>query len=255
MSPDDDAQIWAAGPAMPDGPGDCIHIWRILLNPPSASLVQLEKLLSQVERRRAERFRFPDHQRRFVAAHGCLREILSRYLNTSPEKIDFETNAFGKPSLAKDFYATGLTFNLSHSNEMGLIAIGSRRAIGIDIEHVRSDLADEQVARRFFSKREVTELLSLPVEQRQVAFFTCWTRKEAYIKGRGEGLSMPLDQFDVSIKPDQPVELLQTRPDPAQALQWKLYALYPGRGYVAALAAEGQPGLLNCWQWVEVSSE
>lgn len=247
----DKHQSWVAGPAAPQAPTNCVDVWRIPLNPPDSALIRLENWLTRDERQRAWRFRFPEHQRQFTAAHGCLREILSRYLRVTPDRLEFETGSYGKPYLAGELAADGLTFNLSHSNEIGLVAVSQKRAIGVDIEFIRADLVDEQVARRFFSDREVTEYLALPVEQRKDAFFTCWTRKEAYIKALGEGLSMPLNQFDVSIKPEEPAELLQTRPDPAQALQWRLYALYPGQGYVATLAVEGQPDSLYCWQWSE----
>lgn len=254
MIPQTDQSVaWTVGPEAPRLPINHVDVWRIPLNPPPAILIRLQSCLSESEIQRAQRFRFAEHQRQFIAAHGCLREILSRYLRVTPDHLEFQFSEFGKPSLTGELAASGVTFNLSHSNEIGLVAISLGRAIGIDVEYIREDLADEQVARRFFSDHEVTEFLALPLEQRKIAFFTCWTRKEAYIKARGEGLSMPLNQFDVSINPDAPAELLHTRPDPAQALQWRLYALYPGQGYVAALATEGQPASLGCWQWADIA--
>ncbi len=119
---------------------------------------------------------------------------------------------------------------------------------------MRPDLADEQIARRFFSNIEVDAYLSLPDQFRNEAFFTCWTRKEAYIKARGEGLSMALDEFDVSLIPGEPAKIINTRPDPAQALQWKLYPLYPSPGYCAALAVQGDEQIVHGWQWNEGES-
>jgi len=244
-----DSQIWFPGPISPKLATGSVDIWKIALNLSASTLEQIEAWLSEEEHQRASRFRFQAHQIQFIAAHGCLREILARYLNINPKELQFIASSQGKPSLADDFRSTGLTFNLSHSNEWGLVAVAYQRAVGIDIEFIRDGLADEQITRRFFSEHEVADLLSLPIELRRLAFFNCWTRKEAYIKARGEGLSMPLNAFDVAILPGEPVEIIRTRPDPAQALQWKLYALQPDDGYVAALSVEGQPDLLNCWQW------
>ena len=178
-----------------------------------------------------------------------MRDILARYLSLAPEEILFQVSQFGKPFLVDEHFSRGLTFNLSHSHELGLVAIAIQRAVGIDIEHLRADLVDEQVARRFFSQHEVETYLSLPPEIRKEAFFNCWTRKEAYIKAIGEGLSMPLDQFDVSLTPGEPARLIATRPDPAQALHWNLYALHPGNGYTAALVVNGSPTVLQFWHW------
>jgi 4'-phosphopantetheinyl transferase len=160
-------------------------------------------------------------------------------LNVEPGTLRFCYSEYGKPGLDQEFGGDENSFNLSHSNALGLLAVTRHRAVGVDIEHIRPDLADEQIARRFFSSREVQSLIALPAEVQKEAFFNCWTRKEAYIKAIGEGLSMPLDQFDVSLSPDEPANLLATRPDPAQALQWKLYSLYAGYGYAAAMAVHG----------------
>jgi 4'-phosphopantetheinyl transferase len=255
MQPTVDSQFWLPGPSALVSEAEFIHVWRIALNPPAPLLTRLERWLSPDERERAQRFRFDHHREQFITAHACLRDILGRYLSMTPEVLRFDVSAYGKPGLTNEFGGGKLTFNLSHSYELGLVAVADRRAIGVDIEYIRADLADEQVARRFFSNLEVEALLSLPKELRKEAFFTCWTRKEAFIKALGEGLSAPLDQFDVSLLPGGPAELLETRPDPAQALQWKLYALAPGSGYTGALAVEGQPGPINCWQWTEKTPE
>jgi 4'-phosphopantetheinyl transferase len=251
MPPVIDAQIWLPGPTALAQEAEFVHVWRIPLNPSAPLLARLQGWLSQDERERAQRFRFDNHREQFIAAHGCLRDILGRYLSITPEALCFEISAYGKPSLIHENSGDQLTFNLSHSHELGLVAVSSRRAIGVDIEFIRAELADEQVARRFFSPGEVETLMSLPKEMRKEAFFTCWTRKEAFIKALGEGLSAPLDQFDVSFLPGKPAVLLETRPDPARALQWKLYGLQPGSGYAAALAAEGQTVPIQCWQWTE----
>jgi 4'-phosphopantetheinyl transferase len=132
---------------------------------------------------------------------------------------------------------------------MGLVAVALDREIGVDIERVRPDQMEESVARRYFSPREVAALQALDADARQEAFFACWTRKEAYLKARGDGLSFPLDQFDVSLAPEAPAALLSVRGDPEEASRWSLQDLRPGPGYVAALAVAGNLERLKCWQF------
>ena len=142
-----------------------------------------------------------------------------------------------------------MSFNLSHAHELVLYAIAGGRATGVDIEYMRTDLADMAIAEQFFSPCEVATLHALPTEARCTAFFNCWTRKEAYIKARGEGLSLPLNQFDVSLAPNASIELLDVAGDQQERSRWTLQSLDPGPNYVAALAAEGQGWISRCWQW------
>lgn len=249
MQPRGHSNQWTPGPTLPIIDGSSVHIWRIPLGLPAGLQARFAGCLSADEQARAQRFRFEVHRERFIAAHVGLRDILARYLSLAPGEIQFRVSQFGKPFLVDEQFSRGLTFNLSHSHELGLVAIATQRAVGIDIEHLRADLVEEQVARRFFSQHEVEAYLSLPPEIRKEAFFNCWTRKEAYIKAIGEGLSMPLDQFDVSLTPGEPARLIATRPDPAQALHWNLYALHPGNGYTAALVVNGLPAVLQLWHW------
>jgi 4'-phosphopantetheinyl transferase len=132
---------------------------------------------------------------------------------------------------------------------VALYAVARGREVGIDLEFIRRDLEVEQIAERFFSRRETATLRALPTDLRKYAFFLCWTRKEAYIKARGEGLSLPLDQFDVSLIPGEPAALLSAQPDSDEALRWSLQELTLASGYVAALAVEGRGWSLSCWQW------
>ncbi len=143
-----------------------------------------------------------------------------------------------------------IRFNISHSRGVALYAVTCGREVGIDLEYMRSDLEVEQIAGRFFSRREIATLHALPAALRRYAFFLCWTRKEAYIKARGEGLSLALDQFDVSLIPGEPAALLGTRPDADEALRWSLLELTPGPPeYASALAVEGVGWSLALWQW------
>jgi len=142
------------------------------------------------------------------------------------------TNALLRPA------GEGIEFNLSHAHGLALYAVTRNRRVGIDVEWVRPDLATDAIAEQFFSPYEVATLRSLHDGLRTEAFFHCWTRKEAYIKARGEGLIFPLCQFDVSLTPEEPAVLLKTRGDPSEAAHWSMQALSPGPGYVAAVAVE-----------------
>jgi 4'-phosphopantetheinyl transferase len=166
-----------------------------------------------------------------------------------PEHLCFSYNDYGKPALVTTGNWENLNFNLSHSDGLALYGITRGREIGIDLERVHEGIEFEQVAKRFFSQREREELQSLPAEQRPEAFFNCWTRKEAYIKARGGGLAIRLDQFDVSLAPDKPALLLGTRNATAEAYRWTMRGLNSKPGYVGALVVEGTDWQLAHWQW------
>jgi 4'-phosphopantetheinyl transferase len=210
---------------------------------------ELEQTLSEDERERARRLRFERDRRRFVVARGTLRGLLARYTALDPAALRFQYGRRGKPALAAELNATGLRFNLSHSHELALYAVARGRELGIDVEQRRPDRAEAGIAERFFSPRELEALRALPTERWTEAFFTCWTRKEAYIKAKGAGFGIALDQFDVTVAPGQPAVLLATRQDPPDAARWSLHDLHPGDGYAGALAMEGDARILRYWQW------
>lgn len=191
------------------------------------------------------RFRFEKDRRRYLVGRGVLRTLLGRYLEVAAQDLRFETAAAGKPHLASG--QGELQFNLAHSGEYVLFAIANGRVVGIDVEEIDDDFDARQVAAHFFSSNEQRDLETLTGRARVEAFFECWTRKEAYVKARGEGLSLPLDQFDVSLRPGEPARLIATRPDPAEARHWQLSGLDVADGYKAALAVEGQGGTLRFW--------
>jgi 4'-phosphopantetheinyl transferase len=230
---------------------DEVHVWRAALNLDTPRLTRLERTLSEDEHARAERFHFPQDRQRFVAARGLLRTLLGRYLGGEPGQVLFCYGPQGKPALAGESGGETLRFNVSHSGELVLYAVSRGRELGIDIERLRPDFATEQIARRFFSAGEVAALQTLPAGEQRQAFFACWTRKEAYLKARGDGLSLDLKQFEVSLAPGKPAALLSTKHDPQEVLRWSLRDLTPGPGYVAALAVEGHDWRLRCWQWPE----
>lgn len=228
---------------------DDVHVWRIALAQPETTLQKLRALLSADEQQRATQFKFEKLQKRFVVARGALRNILSRYTGLAAAEIVFEYEAHGKPKLAVADNRDNLSFNLSHSENLALCAVSRDCAVGVDVELVRRLDDAERIARRFFSARESEIFCALPEEQQPSAFFNCWTRKEAFIKALGEGLSHPLHRFEVSFIDNAPVALLSTRPDSEEAAKWTLLALAPGQNYVGALAVKRKDLQLQCWQW------
>lgn len=226
-----------------------VDIWRVSLDPSPDSLRDFESTLSADESQRASRFRFAADRDRFIAAHVCLRNILARYLHLEPGELNFSTREYGKPSLVND---PKLEYNLSHSGDYALIAIARERKVGVDVERIRQDMELESIASRYFSTIEVSELMVLPTEQRETAFFNCWTRKEAYIKAHGLGLSLPLDSFDVSLAPNEPAVLRATRPDSTTASRWTLLSLDVDSDYKGALAVEGTKLEFRFWDWTSL---
>jgi 4'-phosphopantetheinyl transferase len=225
-----------------------VHIWRAWLSC-DASLSALLGCLSSSEMQKAMCFRFPVHRDRYIVARGVLRHLLGFYLGRDPGSLQFEVNDFGKPFLAADQPCDTIHFNVSHSHELALFAFVRGREIGVDLEHVRSVFDELAVAQQFFAPAEIAELQELDPIQRVAGFFNCWTRKESYIKARGLGLSLPLDNFQVSLRPGSPAVLLRHDGDSDETLHWCLRDLSPGSGYVGALAIKGQDWHLRTFQW------
>jgi 4'-phosphopantetheinyl transferase len=235
---------WRPVHERPELTTDAIHVWRAALAVDPTTLQRLENLLADDERARAGRFIFQQDRDRFIAARGILRELLSTYLQCEPRNIGFSYGPRGKPAISSDGARYPLRFNLSHSHGLALIGVSREREIGIDVERIRPEFAGAEIAKRYFSAREILELGRLPVELRTEGFFLCWTRKEAYIKAEGDGLHIPLDTFDVSLTPDLPVELHS-----ADQSRWTLRSLTPDPGYVAAVVGEGNGWKLSYFSW------
>ena len=236
----------------PDGMSlgmDEVHVWRASIDPDGLDVQGMWATLAADERSRAGRFYFQKDRERFVAGRGLLRAILGRYLGMDSDQLQFCYNSYGKPALTRESGGEILLFNLSHSHGLMVCAVTRHRQIGIDLERICGNLAGEKVAERFFSPREVGTLRALPACIQGQAFFNCWTRKEAFIKAKGQGLSLPLDQFDVSLRPGEPAALLDTTWDPQEACRWSLKELDPGPGYVCALCVEGRHWQLKCCEW------
>jgi 4'-phosphopantetheinyl transferase len=221
----------------PEGRGP-IRVWRADLDRPEPEIEALGALLSADERARADRFRFAIDRRRFTAARGLLRVLLGRTLGTPPGEIAFSYGACGKPALSRPA-DSGLEFNLTHSHGMALIATSWGPSVGIDLEFQRVAFDFRGIAGRFFTPREFGQIEALPEAAQRPAFFRGWTLKEAFLKARGNGLWLGLDQFEVSIDPEVPARLLRTAWDPDEARRWTLHDLDVADGFAAALAVEG----------------
>jgi 4'-phosphopantetheinyl transferase len=226
-----------------------VHVWQATLNQAPSQIQSFQHNLAADEQARAERFYFERDRDHFVVARGVLRAILGGYLNRAPECLTFCYGSHGKPVLAEEAGGDAIRFNVSHSYGMALYAVARGREVGIDLERIRFDLAVAEIAERFFSRREAAMLRALPTAAQYQAFFRCWTRKEAYVKARREGLSLPFDQFDLSPVPAESDAAPGTQPDPSETSRWSLQELTPAPGYVAALAVEGHGWRLSCWQW------
>jgi 4'-phosphopantetheinyl transferase len=227
-----------------------VHVWRASLDVELATVERLQQTLSADELARAAKFYSAIDSARYIVGRGILRALLARYLGRPAGDVRFSFNAHGKPALAPSGGTGDLRFNLSHSHGMALFAFADRYEVGVDLEHVRPMPANERLVERFFSPQEVAALRALPEDAQSEAFFHCWTRKEAYIKARGGGLSISLASFTVSLAPSELNNLPVTGDDDPEASGWSLRALAPGEGYVGAVAARGTDWRPALWQWV-----
>jgi 4'-phosphopantetheinyl transferase len=222
-----------------------VHVWRIAL----ADEVLADRywnLLSDDERARAERFYRRAHRDRYVVAHGALRRIIASYVGERPDRLTFTAGEHGKPMLVAGSSASrsGIEFNLSHSADLALLAVARGRAVGVDLEQWSEETEHLEVAERFFSPVERAALKAMSAERRHVVagFFAAWSRKEAYLKATGHGITRGLHHFDVSLEPDGPARLLGDRLDAQATERWAMCALEPGDRYSAALVVEAPLG-------------
>lgn len=269
---------WLDPPRDPSLPENEVHIWRLPLIASETRIQALRETLDEQESQRADRFRFSQHRRHFIVARGGLRVLLGRYLRRSPERIDFEYNQYGKPFLkdadigyceqkTPDHARAGtIEFNLSHSGEIALYAFSLDRRVGIDIEWAGRKIDDSaQIITRFFSPREVEVLSGLPAHIEKTVFLACWTRKEAYIKALGKGLSLPLDQFEIiptsgkalltdhRMKSNRELPILDDisvpTADDSRTACWTIRTFTLDADYMATIVAEGGEWKIRYWRW------
>jgi len=195
-------------------------------------------LLSEDERDRADRFHFEKDRLRFIFRRSLLRRLLSRYTGQESASIRFNYGKHGKPYLMDRTKGNTCFFNCSNSMGNAVFVFSASGPLGVDCEYSRRELDFTGITKRFFSQSEISAFLSLPEHCRREAFFNCWTRKEAFLKAKGEGLSIGLDQFDVSLRPGEPPKLLRTRYDEKDASEWCLYDLKVSPGFKSSLATQ-----------------
>ncbi|MAE71108.1 MAG: phosphopantetheinyl transferase [Gemmatimonadetes bacterium] len=211
-----------------------VHIWRACLR----QIVSAQLVLTDAERRRASGFLSADRRSAFTASRHLLRVLSGSYLGAEPLSIEITNGEQGKPRIA----GSALEFNLSHSGDWALLAFAWRRLVGVDIEKVDRRGDRDRIVSRFFSERELRAYRALAPEQREIAFFDVWTRKEAFIKAHGKGVLLGLDRFDVDFAPNAPAALLETRVQGDRTDRWMLDALTVAPGYRAAICVEIAPG-------------
>jgi 4'-phosphopantetheinyl transferase len=216
-----------------------VDVWTVDLEQPAGVVDALAAALSADEKERAARFHFEPDRRHFIVARASLRHVLAARLGGLPGAVAFDYGMHGKPSLAAGRHGgTPLRFNLSHAHGCALIAVCEGRELGVDIEYMGRDLEWDDIARRFFAPEESSAILALPPPEQLHAFFRCWTRKEAYIKARGDGMTLGLAEFAVTVAPGAPVRLLRSNVAADEVRRWSLRDVPVAPGYAACLAVE-----------------
>jgi 4'-phosphopantetheinyl transferase len=237
---------WRTPPAaLPLAPGEA-HVWRLVLAQPPEPLASLARTLDADERARAARFHFERDRVAYTAARGALRTLAGRYLGVPPGELVFAYQARGKPYL--DPAATDLRFNVSHSGEFALLAFTHGPEIGVDVERRRPIDDLQSLAKISFSDSEYATLCRLPPGHQTDAFFACWSRKEAFIKTTGEGISQLAD-FDVTLRPGEPARVLRVKDEPTPERRWSMHELPVIPGHAAALVVERPEIQIACWDW------
>jgi 4'-phosphopantetheinyl transferase len=232
-----------------------VHVWRISLRLAESRISQLKASLSLEEHARAERFAFEEARVRFIAAHGMLRTIVSRYVNEPAAALIFTSGQFGKPYLAGLRGAVEtLRFNLAHSHDTALIAVAHNREVGVDLERIRDTVDSLKLAERFFSPNEFERLRHLRGNQANRLFFTLWTCKEAYLKAIGTGLSLALDRCEVLLVPEDLVARVRWLGDrPHEDCLLRILPLGPD--YTGAVAAEGEDWRVSYRIWPQPGAD
>lgn len=238
---------WLIPPAHPTLPPDEVHVWFVNLAVDAHTVAELAASLTGTEQQRAFSFRSVSARTQFVVTRSSLRSILSAYLDVSPLRPEFVHGPQGKPTLAYPW--SWLHFNVSHSQDVALIAVTRLGEVGVDVERIRPFANDLGMAERYFSPRETELLRALTGESRAEAFFHAWTRKEAFLKASGIGLSYGLERVEVTLLPEEEARFLRIDGCEQLAAQWSLRHLTPVAGCVGAVTLRGHDYHLRCWKW------
>jgi 4'-phosphopantetheinyl transferase len=229
-----------------------VHFWQCSFDANKVRVPHYKSLLAQDELIRAEKFKFEIDRERYVISRGILRMLLGEYLNENPQKIKFNYTTYGKPMLQNK---SSLAFNISHSGNKAVFGFVTDVEIGVDVEKVKTDFNVLDIARNFFSPKEIESLENQQKELLHRAFFRCWTRKEAFIKAEGSGLSFPLDAFSVSLDNDKKTELLETNWNTSERQHWKLFSFPLNEEYITAVAIQNKKASITYRNWDGLSIE
>ncbi|MBN9391603.1 MAG: 4'-phosphopantetheinyl transferase superfamily protein [Chloroflexi bacterium] len=239
-------EVWLPPPpALGLAQGD-VHVWQIGLERSPTELAKLRGYLNEAEQVRAARYYFERDRNRFTVGRAILRKILGLYLDEDPAGLTFSYGPQGKPALAGK---TGLEFNLSNSHQAALLAVTTSNPVGVDIEYQKDNISMSDLVKRFFAPVEIETFNNLPAAQQPEAFFNAWTRKEAYLKACGGGISIGLDRVVVTFVPGEAARIVTIDGSAREAGRWSVAALNPYPDYRAALALESPRFDLKCWQW------
>ncbi len=241
------SSAWHATPASLEISNLAIDVWRCPLDLAGAQIDELGKCLSQQERQRAEKFRFNRKRRQFVTTRARLRQCLALATGTAAGEIEIEVGASGKPFLAGTAHASGIQFNVSHTDGLALIAITRGQPVGIDVESLEQNVQPARLAENYFSAQEKTTLAALPSERVTASFFACWTRKEAVLKAIGTGIAQGLDSFDVATEPEISHCQTELQSTAGSAATWYIETLPCGAGFAGALAYRKQAIEIRYW--------
>lgn len=218
-----------------------IHLWLAYYNEINCKVLHhaYRQVLNDTERLDELRFYFDKDRRRYLVTRAMVRNVLSRYVAKPPEEWIFSANAYGRPEVANiDVSSQRLSFNISHTDALIVLAIARGCNLGVDVENLRTREAPIDIADHYFSQREVASLAALPQDRKPHRFFEYWTFKESYIKARGMGLSLPLDSFGFYFPDEQAVEIEFYRELIDEPARWRFWQFQPTREYLVALCAE-----------------
>ncbi|HEX8286908.1 MAG TPA: 4'-phosphopantetheinyl transferase superfamily protein [Pyrinomonadaceae bacterium] len=243
--------LWLTPPSGLKLDANTIDVWLVPLELNNTS--ELKHIISDDEKARAERFRHETDKTRYITARAFLRIILGKYLQINPRRICFGYNKYGKPSISGDI-PTNIKFNLSHSENLSLVAVTEIGEIGVDIERVKKSFVDLQMAMQFLTRREIKHFQTLSGAERDLFFFDCWTQKEAFLKACGTGFSLPPNQVEISSLSSEFANYFLADRVNTRQKSWSLQRLPAIVGYAAALAVEGANPRLRFWQRPDVNS-
>jgi 4'-phosphopantetheinyl transferase len=234
---------WPQPPPLAHGE---VHVLRMSVPQDPKVVSHLETSLSRTENERAAAYHFDEDRQRHIVARGGLRLALAHHLASAPGELRFRVNAYGKPLLFDSSGPDGIRFNVSHSGAFVLLVLARGRRVGIDVEQIREDVPHLDMAARFFSTQEYDALVAQSLRRRVAFFFATWTRKEAYVKGRGRGLSIPTQEFSVEVSGTEPLRV-DDRDCISRPGRWRVTGIETAEGYAAAIAVEGSRWRVRCF--------